>query len=52
MGLPVRKGVNENDLPDDFKNIDPDKEYIWAYQRLSNQTDIFKVEDVASISLK
>ena len=39
MGLTVRKGINEKDLPDDFKNIDKEKEYIWAYQRFETFVD-------------
>jgi hypothetical protein len=40
MGLIVRKGINENDLPDVFKNIDKEKEYIWAYQRFEKFVDM------------
>lgn len=39
MGLKVRKGISEDDLPEEFKNIDNEKEYIWAYQRFESFVD-------------
>jgi hypothetical protein len=39
MGLTVRKGIHENDLPVEFKNIDKEKEYLWAYQRFEAFVD-------------
>ncbi|HYG37366.1 MAG TPA: hypothetical protein VD908_02050 [Cytophagales bacterium] len=46
MGLTVRRGINENDLPDEFKNSDKEIEYIWAYQRfeifVDNHSDLIR----------
>jgi len=39
MGLDVRDGINESDLPSEFRDLDPDKDYIWAYQRFENYVD-------------
>jgi hypothetical protein len=39
MGLDLRNGTNENEMPMEFQNIDKDKEYIWAYQRFEDYVD-------------
>jgi hypothetical protein len=33
MGLNLRNGIAENEMPAEFQNIDNHQEYIWAYQR-------------------
>ncbi|HYG40338.1 MAG TPA: hypothetical protein VD908_17035 [Cytophagales bacterium] len=46
LGLDLRNGTVENEMPPEFQNIDNDKEYIWAYQRfeeyVDNHTDIIR----------
>ena len=39
MGLVVRSGTHETNLPVEFRNIDSEKEYIWAYQRFEKFVD-------------
>ena len=39
MGLDLRDGIPENDMPPEFRNIASDKEYIWAYQRFEEYVD-------------
>jgi hypothetical protein len=39
MGLDIRSGTNITDLPKEFQNINPDNEYIWAYQRFEEFVD-------------
>ena len=39
MGLDVRGGTNENELPKEFQVYDQNSEYIWAYQRFERYVD-------------
>ena len=39
MGLIVRSGIPESEMPLDFQSIDNNKEYIWAYQRFEEFVD-------------
>lgn len=39
MGLDLRDGNVETDLPNEFKISDSNKEYIWAYQRFEEYVD-------------
>ena len=38
-GLTVRAGINDFNLPEEFKIINNQKEYIWAYQRYEQFVD-------------
>lgn len=33
MRMPVRQMISQNTLPQEFQNLDKEKEYVWAYQR-------------------
>jgi len=39
MGLYLRDGTSEHELPSEFQNIDNEKEYLWAYQRFEEYVD-------------
>jgi hypothetical protein len=39
MGLSLRDGTKEEELPVEFQNIKRGKEYIWAYQRFEDFVD-------------
>jgi hypothetical protein len=39
MDLKIRDGIAEVELPKEFKNLDREKEYIWAYQRFEQYVD-------------
>jgi hypothetical protein len=39
MNLNIRDGIVEGELPKEFKNLDREKEYIWAYQRFEQYVD-------------
>lgn len=40
MGLDVRIGITENEMPIEFQNVDKNKEYIWAYQNLKTMLTV------------
>lgn len=39
MGLNIRGGTVDTELPVEFQNLDRDREYIWAYQRFEEYVD-------------
>lgn len=39
MGLALRDGTSEDELPIEFRNMHSDEEYIWAYQRFEDYVD-------------
>jgi len=39
MGLDIRDGTPEDELPFEFQNINKETEYIWAYQRFEDYVD-------------
>jgi hypothetical protein len=39
MGLDIRDGTPENEMPIEFQNINRETEYIWAYQRFEEYVD-------------
>lgn len=39
MGLDLRDGIAENEMPAEFQKVDNNKEYIWAYQRFEDYVD-------------
>lgn len=50
MGLDIRNGTVETDLPLEFRGINPGREYIWAYQRFEIYVD--KHSDLIRKTLK
>ena len=46
MGLDIRDGTPEDEMPLEFQNINKETEYIWAYQRfedyVDNHTDLIR----------
>ncbi len=39
LGLLVRTSTQLGDLPNEFKDLDQEKDYIWAYQRFENYVE-------------
>lgn len=39
MGLLVRSSTQMDELPEEFKDLDPEKDYVWAYQRFEKYVE-------------